>query len=396
MDEIRFSVQRALEKQELQLSNRQLLASLQAATAALERERSKQLKVISHIGTRLGQARDEAWVMNLLHQALWESIGCDLVAFAFLNSQFSQPMIRIYAQYQWPIEALESVRQAIIDEAKANDFALDALAEVPIDLVCNESSESTEATNLSTNPPPDQLRLESLLVVPMNVHDETLAWLAVGAVQPDAFGAEEVRILNIFATLGAITLDNVRLLQQIHQMAIQDGLTGLYNHRYFYDLLDAEMARARRYGQPLALILIDIDNFKRINDTYTHLAGDRVLRTIADLLQHQARRSDAVARYGGEEFAIIAPHTTEEGAAAIAERLRVLVAEHVFPIADTVEHLTLSIGVAAYDPETIRHPAEFVSRADRAMYHAKGSGGNRVVTFSEFSKELQSDGVEMS
>lgn len=164
----------------------------------------------------------------------------------------------------------------------------------------------------------------------------------------------------------------------LEELATHDGLTGLYNHREFYQRLEAEMERSKRYGHPLSLLMIDIDHFKAFNDTYGHQSGDYVLRTIADQMRKEVRAVDYVARYGGEEFAIILPEMLASNALSVAERLRNSIATHRITINERqVGNITVSIGVAAF-PEDACSGEELIAAADRALYAAKQAGRNRV------------------
>jgi diguanylate cyclase (GGDEF)-like protein len=157
-------------------------------------------------------------------------------------------------------------------------------------------------------------------------------------------------------------------------LAITDGLTGLHNHRRFQETLLEEVSRADRYGALLSLVVLDVDNFKQYNDAYGHPAGDVVLQTIAGLLQHDARDTDLIARYGGEEFVLLLPETDLVGAAAIAERLRMLVEDYPWP----ERAVTASFGVACLrnGQET---GADLIDRGDKAMYRSKIAGRSRVM-----------------
>jgi len=163
-------------------------------------------------------------------------------------------------------------------------------------------------------------------------------------------------------------------------MAFRDGLTGLYNHRYFQEQLQNEIARCERYNHPLALIMIDIDHFKKVNDTYGHPNGDIVLKSIADFLSRSVRKSDIVARYGGEEFALILPETDIKGAVTQAERLRKGVQKMEIILNNNQKlHITISLGVSMYEPWRGRKKkTDLIDTADRALYKSKQSGRNRV------------------
>ncbi|MEP7154960.1 MAG: GGDEF domain-containing protein [Betaproteobacteria bacterium] len=163
------------------------------------------------------------------------------------------------------------------------------------------------------------------------------------------------------------------LARSLEQQAARDALTGLFNRQKFDALCAAEIARGKRYGTPLALIMYDIDRFKTINDTYGHLVGDRVLVETSNIVAARMRELDTLARWGGEEFMILAPHTDMESARALAEQVRGVIDDTSF---STVGHVTCSFGVTALaEHDTVD---KLIYRADAAMYQAKRNGRNRV------------------
>jgi len=164
--------------------------------------------------------------------------------------------------------------------------------------------------------------------------------------------------------------------ETIYRMTIVDGLTGIYNKRYLVEQLDRELSRAARHGRPLTLVICDIDHFKRVNDEFGHLAGDQVLKEVAQLLKNRIRPDDVIARYGGEELAIILPETDLAGGVRIAEDLRRMIAAQMFAFEADEIHVTISCGVAQLDPEWRSH--DFVRAADQRLYEAKRAGRNRV------------------
>lgn len=167
----------------------------------------------------------------------------------------------------------------------------------------------------------------------------------------------------------------------LEAFATRDGLTGLYNHRAFYKLLGDELARAQRFERPVSLLLLDIDYFKRVNDTHGHLAGDAVLRGLSELLGRETRAVDRVCRYGGEEIVVILPETGLDAAARFAERLRAAVEAWPFDANAILIRLTVSIGVASW-PLHADNAQALISAADTAMYAAKQGGRNRVVRYA--------------
>lgn len=192
------------------------------------------------------------------------------------------------------------------------------------------------------------------------------------------FTDAERDVLHSLAAQAMLALDNVELHFQVQRQAVTDELTGLANHGRFQDLLGSEIEQVRRYHHPLGLIMLDIDDFKAVNDTYGHQQGDVVLRHVARVLQQNSREPDSPARYGGEELALILPHTDLDGAYAIAERVRTAIGGLRIPRTDGqgALRITASIGVAA---STHGDKDGLIADADAALYEAKRAGKNRTV-----------------
>lgn len=193
-----------------------------------------------------------------------------------------------------------------------------------------------------------------------------------------SFPAPDLDLLTSLAWQATLALENVELHEEVQRQAVTDKLTGLTNHGRFQEVLGGEMEQVRRYHYPVGLIMLDIDNFKHINDTYGHPQGDQVLQAVARVVRDESREADWAARYGGEEMALILPHTDLEGSFVIAERVRSAVAALRIPVlgADELIEITASIGVAATadaDKSTL------IADADAALYRAKREGKNRTV-----------------
>jgi two-component system, cell cycle response regulator len=178
-----------------------------------------------------------------------------------------------------------------------------------------------------------------------------------------------------------------RLVKELHdanemhrELAFRDGLTGIYNHRFFQEAMDREFLRAKRYSRQLSLILLDVDDFKGINDNYGHTVGDLVLINISRLLESTVRVTDVVARYGGEEFVIILPETDITNAATVAENLREGIEKLTTVVDQKTIQLTVSLGVTSFDSVKNKNKQSLISVADKALYIAKDSGKNRVYT----------------
>ncbi|MDM7915121.1 MAG: sensor domain-containing diguanylate cyclase [Candidatus Eisenbacteria bacterium] len=189
----------------------------------------------------------------------------------------------------------------------------------------------------------------SFLSVPLLVQAELIGVLNLCHSRPKTFTEDHLRMAILAAGQAAAVLQRFLMYQEMARLAITDDLTGLCNRRHFLQHLAQEVDRARRYGRPLALVTLDVDHFKRINDQHGHPVGDRVLADFGKLLQRSARSSDLAVRYGGEEFLVLMPDTDGDHAMMAAERLRAVIAEHTFP---RRKKLTVSAGVAAF-PEDV-------------------------------------------
>ncbi len=223
---------------------------------------------------------------------------------------------------------------------------------------------------------------KSMFVVPLIIEKRVQAMVAVFSSKRDAFNQIQRHLLEVYLYQASESASKAMLHEEIKMMAFTDGLTGLYNHRRFQERLQEELKRADRYTEPVSLILLDIDHFKKVNDTYGHPAGDAVLKKIAEIIRKAVREIDFPARYGGEEFALIILKSTAREAKKIAERLRKKV-EQTTVKTDTADiNVTLSLGIASY-PEDARTREDLIERADQALYRAKQEGRNKTVLYEE-------------
>jgi diguanylate cyclase (GGDEF)-like protein len=291
------------------------------------------------------------------------------------SHDFEEPLGTVY-----PLEGLPQDRQVIVQrhpvQVRVDDPGIDPL--VRERLLHREETAS--------------------LMVPLIVGDNVVGALEVSETgDARLFTEDETALCNALGEQAAVAIRNAQLYRQlqeqkavIERQAITDGLTGLSNHRHFFERLRAEAARARRYGFPLTVLMLDIDDFKSVNDRFGHPTGDSVLFSVAQILRAQLRENvDATARYGGEEFAMILPHTggachTEAaaGALATAERLREAIAQAELHVAGTaaLAHITVSVGAATLTGGAI-DAEELLSQADRALYAAKRSGKDQVSVY---------------
>jgi diguanylate cyclase (GGDEF)-like protein len=227
--------------------------------------------------------------------------------------------------------------------------------------------------------------LASIAILPIRRHDHLLGSLNLGSTDDRRYTRHHASdFLDHLANVTAVCLENAINRARLVRSGITDVLTGMNNRRYLLSRMGEELARAQREGNTLACLLIDVDHFKRVNDRHGHLAGDRVLREIADRVEGEVRASDVAARYGGEEFALLLPDTVASDAATLAERIRAAVAAEPVVLEDGVPvEVTVSIGISAVRPERgsidLKSLGEkLIAEADVQLYRAKSEGRDSV------------------
>ena len=243
---------------------------------------------------------------------------------------------------------------------------------------------------------------EDALVIMITSHaslDNAVATLKAGAYdyifKPFQDLESVTEVVNRGMEKIALHRENIQLVQNLEQnnltmaesnemlkeLVIRDGLTGLFNHRHFKEVLDRELARSVRYERTLSLIMLDVDNFKDYNDTHGHPAGDEVLKTLADIISTRLRVVDCPARYGGEEFAVLLPETDWKGGRTVAEDIRAQMENYPFNGRESqpLGKVTVSVGIAEFNPDSSSKLPPLLERADEALYRAKNEGRNRVV-----------------
>ncbi|TAN63963.1 diguanylate cyclase [bacterium] len=334
---------------------------------------TKNLEKIVEITGAISSTLDPNEVLKIVVSKVAEAMGamrCSLVLIvspqeAYVLASHDNPEVR---DLRIDLNRYPEIKEAI---ASKKVFTLDNMASNPIMDPVKESV--------------TKLKDMSVLIAPIVFDDEVLGTVFLRARRKNGFSSKEKDFCRIVANTAFHAIRNARLFEKIliekerlREMAIKDYLTALYNHNFFYTRLEEEFERAVRYELPLALIMMDIDDFKRINDTYGHRVGDNVLKDMAAMIKMAGRKTDIVARYGGEEFAVILPHTAIEGGSEEAERLRSLIEGHTYA-GLLKDKITVSLGVAAYPAPGIMNAGDLVTRADNALYSAKRAGKNLVV-----------------
>lgn len=279
-----------------------------------------------------------------------------------------------------------------VDTASSGKEALEQVSQSPPDLVLLDvmmpDIDGYEVTRHIKSDP----NLPFIPVILVTARDSTqdkVAGLDAGAddylTKPLNFPELEARVRSMLR-IKELQHELEEKNKELEQLSISDGLTGLYNHRHIQEVVHEEYERARRTGEPLSVVMLDFDHFKRVNDAYGHQVGDRVLQEMAEILRKTAREIDKLGRYGGEEFIAVLPETDAEDATTFAERVRERVARHPFAVgrAEPLQ-LTISAGTATYPYPGVYNPRTLVQRADQALYAAKRAGRNCVVRYSQLA-----------
>jgi len=362
------------------------------------RRDSEFLKILSY---QIGVALHNSQVLAQLQ--LIQDIGLKLVSIVKVDALFASIVADARQRLHYDTCAiLEVDGDQLVFKASSGDFP-ETLVGLKIPLGkgitgrCAAEKRVINVDDVRLDPDyiPSGIRdIRSEIACPVISDDILLGVLTVESRNLNAFNEDDVRLLSILSLQVAVGMRNARMYAEIEKLAVTDPLTGLYNYRYFHQRLGAEIARSQRYRHPLSIILIDLDDFKKINDSYGHLTGDRVLREAALAFRKNIRRYDEpivlkggeldiVSRYGGDEFIIIQPDTPLEGALVCAERLREILESSVGQKAglpydkNSAQRVTGSFGVTAFEVgETME---SMIKCVDKAMYQAKDQGKNRVV-----------------
>ncbi len=215
------------------------------------------------------------------------------------------------------------------------------------------------------------------MCVPLYWRDKVLGFLTLDGSEPNCFTEVDANSAEIFANQAASSIQNARLFAETQRLAVTDPLTDLYNRRFLYELGRREFERARRYDHCMSALIIDLDLFKQINDTYGHSVGDQALRTLSDRMQTTLRSTDVLGRYGGDEFFVLLVETNLQEALVIAERLSAQVRNTYIPVNESFLELTTSIGISTMTSDVVNLD-DLISRADEALYRAKKAGRNCI------------------
>jgi diguanylate cyclase (GGDEF)-like protein len=342
-------------------------ASLQQALRESERQ-CNELSMIARFVEGCARFQDAPDLYRHLTTHIAEALGAE-VCFIVRYEKTTNEMAAQTPGFGVGDEHIASVRYRVTPELRS---AWDFKGQGPL---------------LSNNPQADQrivrdlirpLGLYNLVAVPFHFQGRVTGLIVV-ANKAKWITHEDGRLVSVFANHAAIAIANADFYQEIQQLAIRDGLTGLHNYRYFRQQIARCVLQARRYESPVSLLMIDLDNFKTYNDTYGHLKGDQILKEVAAVLLAYTRAADLVARYGGEEFVVLLPEIGEAQAHSVGEKIRQVVEAHPFSLAagELPKSLTISVGVASAAGDLAADL--LIQKADEALYRAKASGKNCVI-----------------
>jgi diguanylate cyclase (GGDEF)-like protein len=349
--------------------------AIQRARASLGREElDAEFKAVYPISQRLATLSRETEVRELLLRSARHLVALDAGAVVMADELDTRYVVE--AGFGWPAEFLK--REVALDERTWAAWVLRSAEEAY--LLDHVASHENRMPFLVLDE--GSGRAESLLAVPLRARNRTLGALVLMAPR-GSFDASSRRVLEILANQAAATVSLIKDREQQRQLAVRDGLTGLYNRRAFNELLVSAIANEdRRADGQLALVILDLDHFKKLNDTFGHPAGDAALRSAARLLAQHLRKGDQAARYGGEEFVVIFPGANKDRGVHAAERLRLAVARHRLVFEGARIPIAASFGVAIW-PTDGKEPDDLLAAADRALYAAKQAGRNRVMAASD-------------
>ncbi|MBM4272984.1 MAG: diguanylate cyclase [Deltaproteobacteria bacterium] len=350
LPDLQAVVARGLEHRHLALRNRELLVEIEEARDELARRRAAELVQIRRIGESLSCPLSWEQIIEGLLNLIWESIPLAFLGLELRGEGENLPLQAYRCQPGVAEEAIQTFKSFLQESLGQGRVYPDAARAAQCQAV-----------------------LPGVLWAMVKA-GETLG--LIGAARETPFTPEETELFRIFTLQGESALRNLVLYEQVRNLAIRDHLTGLFNYRYFWDVLPHEIRLSRRYGTPLSLLFMDIDDFKTINDTLGHPMGDMVLKTLAAYLEGAVRQADVVCRYGGEEFVTLLPQTPQNQALALAERLHQGISQLAVPLPQGEMHFTVSIGVAGLKPGM--NSEGLVRAADKALYQAKETGKNRV------------------
>lgn len=289
---------------------------------------------------------------------------------------FKQKKLWVLSNIKLDGERLEEVKASALSALKEIADAPDENTyKTAVKYLKKEKSETSR-----TDIPPDdpEFKVSNRLFLPMEIGNNRIGGLQLIRHTDEPFSEHQYNIVSMIVSTLTLALRNSEIHREVQEMATTDSLTGLFNKRYFLENLTKEFKSTMRYQTPVSLIMIDLDNFKPVNDQFGHQAGDVVLREIASVLVRSLREIDVPARYGGDEIAIILPETVMEQAFFVAKRIKRLIEERPIKFGEKCIQVTASFGISSCPNSQIKTVEDMITAADKALYEAKRDGRNRI------------------
>ena len=344
--------------------------------------RPSSLDILSHVNDLLDRKLYEATILS--------EIGRVARGFVQFDETFTSVMSLVARVVDFAVGGMafledDDLEMVLVQRRPAASAVVDDVKARLLDAVVRERAGAhfASAQTRVLTPPggptgAEEKAVEGFAAYPVNTNNRLTGILAVAGRRVARMAGGNETFLGQVANQAYIVMENSRLFERVKNLSIRDSLTDLYNHRHVMELVSVEFSRVVRSQEPFSLLMIDVDDFKKVNDEYGHPAGDAVLKELARLVRDTVRMVDMVGRYGGEEFVAVLPRTPHELAVETAERLRRRIHEHVFLAGDRKVHVTVSVGVASYPSANVDSPATLIREADQALYRAKEAGRDRV------------------
>lgn len=312
---------------------------------------------------------DEKVIFDTIADTLAALVRYDALSIAKVDERAGE-LVTVFARDEWADEVLSfrmKVGEGLSGWAVAHNEAL----------LVNDVNVDPRIARVPGTPDEPQ----ASIVVPLAIREKVIGVMCLDRLHGDTFEEDELDVVKLFANQAAIAIENAELYERSRQRAITDSLTGLFNHGYLQELIEREVKRAERYRKPFSLLMIDLDNFKEVNDRFGHQRGDKLLRQVATILRNSCRDSDHVARYGGDEFMVLLPETSNEDARRLAQRITARV--HGLEVVKGERfRIAASAGIADY-PQCGTDASSIVNAADTALLWAKRHGRDRCFYYRD-------------
>lgn len=334
---------------------------------------AKETLILNQLGKRLNATLDLKNTIEVVTTAITDLVESDIVAVIFLDED--EKRFKINAVFGEKYENL--VGKGFNREESICDYVIGKKRKV----LFKDFSTVADKKNIFDKSIKFK-DLETVFMLPLISNDIAFGAIMIASKIPAKFTEHTVETIETLVNHSAISIANSRMYLKVEMMATTDGLTGLFNHRCFQERITEEFERIERYPENLSILLMDIDHFKKFNDTYGHPIGDKVLKTTAKIFGDSLRKVDFAARYGGEEFVAILVNTDKKGALKMGERIRKNIEKNVLKIAEQELNITVSIGIATY-PKDSKDKKGLLNLADKALYRAKEAGRNRCVHYQD-------------